>query len=125
MLAGVRGGDWDKMKDVFKDIVQMDGVDGVILLSNDGTAIFESVLSDNRHSSPKRDWLGLVSALNGVREADVIYRNARIYIRRSEIGYLLILMSPAVAMAMLRLNCDIVLPALKPVREQKGIKKFF
>ena len=113
------------MKDVFKDIVKMDGVDAVLLISKDGTAIFESASSDGPHPPRKRDWLGLVSALNGVREADVIYRNARIYIRRSEIGYLLIMMSPAVSMAMLRLNCDIILPSLKPVPEQKGIKKFF
>jgi len=113
------------MKELFKNILKMDGVRGVLLLSFEGGVLFE------RHSEPfplpsaKQEWLGLVAALDGTREADIIYQNARIYVRRSEIGYLLILMSPFVSVAMLRLNCDILLPSLKPSQEPKGIKKFF
>ena len=113
------------MKDIFKDIVDMDGVDGVILLSYEGTVLFESYSATINLTSDRRDWMGLVSALDGIREADMVFEGARIYARRSEIGYLLVFMSSFVSVAMLRLNCDILLPSLKPTQGSKGIKRFF
>jgi hypothetical protein len=113
------------MKEMFKDIVNMDGVNGVILLSYEGGVLFENYSASLSFPSGRRDWLGLVPALDGIREADIVYEGARIYVRRSEIGYLLVLMSSFVSVAMLRLNCDILLPSLKPVQGSKGIKRFF
>jgi hypothetical protein len=69
--------------------------------------------------------LGFVGALGAAREADIVFEGARIYIRRSEIGFVRALVSPSISMAMLRLNCDILLPSLKPTPEPKGIKKLF
>ena len=113
------------MKELFNDIVKMDGINGVLLLSHEGTVLFEEFLSSSSPAFEKRDWLGFVAALGASREADIVFKEARIYIRRSEIGYLLVLVSPSVSMAMLRLNCDILLPSLKPAPKPKGIKKLF
>lgn len=121
----MKRGVFNKMKDVFEEIVKMDGVNGVLLLSHEGTALFESYTTSSPPTSEKRDWFGLVSALDGVREADIVFQDARIYVRRSEIGYLLVLISSFVSVAMLRLNCDILLPSIKLKIEPKGIKRFF
>ena len=120
----LKGGE-SKMKEMFKDIVNMEGVNGVILVSYEGAVLFESYSATLTLPSGRRDWLGLVSALSGIREADIVFEGARIYARRSEIGYLLVLMSSFVSVAMLRLNCDILLPSLKPTQGSKGIKRFF
>ena len=113
------------MKELFNDIVKMEGINGVLLLSHEGTVLFEKFMSTSPPDFENRDWLGFVAALGASREADIVFKEARIYIRRSEIGFLLVLVSPSVSMAMLRLNCDILLPSLKPVPEPKGIKKLF
>lgn len=113
------------MKELFKNILKMDGVNGVLLLSFEGLVLFESHSAPLPMPTAKQQWQGLVAALDSTREADLIFRDARIYLRRSEIGYLIVLMSSSVSAAMLRLNCDILLPSLKPTQKPKGIKKFF
>jgi hypothetical protein len=45
--------------------------------------------------------------------------------RRTEIGYLFILLDAFASIAMLRLNCDILLPALKKLAGAKGKKSLF
>ena len=113
------------MKDVFKDIVNMDGVKGALLLSFDGAILFEDYRESSAASLGPSEREGLLAALDGVQETDAVYRDGRIYIRRSDIGFLLVSMSAAASVAMLRLNCDIVLPTLKPTVEPKGMKRFF
>ena len=113
------------MKEMFQDIIKMDGVNGVLLLSFEGSVLFENYAEAGTHPPRGRDWLGLISAFDGAREADVIFEDARIYVRRSEIGYLMVLISSTMPVAMLRLNCDILLPALKPSQGSKGLKRFF
>ena len=113
------------MKEIFQEIIKMDGVNGVLLLSFEGSILFENYSETGPLPTGGRDWLGLISALDGAREADIIFEDARIYTRRSEVGYLMVLMSSSVSVAMLRLNCDILLPSLKPAPGSKGIKRFF
>lgn len=113
------------MKDVFKDIVNMDGVKGALLLSFDGAILFEDHRESSAASLGPSQREGLLVALDGVQETDAVYRDGRIYIRRSDIGFLLVNMSAAASVAMLRLNCDILLPTLKPTVEPKGMKRFF
>ena len=113
------------MKDVFRDIVGMDGVKSAMLLSFDGAILFEDFRESSAASLGPSDREGLLAALEGVRETDVVYRDGRLYIRRSDIGFLLVNMSAAASVAMLRLNCDILLPSLRSTVEPKGMKRFF
>ncbi len=113
------------MKNVFEDIVGMDGVKGAMLLSFDGAILFEDNRASSIASLGPSEREGLLAALDGVQETDAVYRDGRIYIRRSDIGFLLVNMSAAASVAMLRLNCDILLPTLKPTSEPKRIKRFF
>lgn len=113
------------MKEVFRDIVGMDGVKGAVLLSFDGAILFEDHRESNAASIGPSEREGLLTALDGVRETDAVYRDGRIYIRRSDIGFLLVNMSAAASVAMLRLNCDILLPTLKPTAQPRGMKRFF
>ena len=113
------------MKELFNDILKMDGINGVLLLSHEGTVLFEEFSNSSPPVFENKDWLGFVAALGASREADIVFKEARIYIRRSEIGFLVVLVSLSMSMAMLRLNCDILLPSLKPAPEPKGIKKLF
>jgi hypothetical protein len=113
------------MKELFKDILNMEGVKGVLLLSLQGDIVFKEFLTPLHQKLESRDWKHFVGSLNGVRETDLVYENARIYIRKTGSGYLLILMDFFVSAAMVRLSCDILLPALKQMKGSKGFKRLF
>lgn len=113
------------MQDLFKDIIAMDGVRTVLVLGFDGSVMFEHHAALPSSADKPPDWIQLVGALEGARESDVLFRDGRIYIRRCDIGYILIVASAGASVALLRLNCDIILPDLKPAKEARGFRRFF
>ena len=113
------------MKELFKDILNMEGVRGVLLLSPQGDIIFKAMSAKAPQKPESQDWRPFIESLDGIRETDLVFENARIYIRKTDLGYLLILMDFFASAAMVRLNTDILLPALKPVKGSKGFKRLF
>lgn len=114
------------MKELFRDILSIDDVIGVMLFSFKGELIFKEFLSPLSEEPETREWWPLfIDSLQGVREADIVYENSRLYIRKTDLGYLLILMGLFAPVAMMRLNCDILLPTLEKVGVPKGLVRFF
>jgi len=114
------------MKELFRDILSIDDVKGVMLFSFKGELIFKEFLSPLSEEPETREWWPLfIDSLQGVREADIVYENSRLYIRKTDLGYLLILMGLFAPVAMMRLNCDILLPSLEKVGVTKGLVHFF
>ena len=113
------------MRELFKDILHTDGVNGVMLFSFTGDLIFKEFRSSVKEAPEGRDWSFFIESLEGMRETDLIFEKGRIYIRRAETGYVVILMALFVPIAMIRLNCDILLPSLKPPKTGKKFGKFF
>jgi hypothetical protein len=112
------------MKELFNDILNIEGVKGLMMLSFAGDVIFTKlpvVHKDVENS----DWRLFIESLAGTRETDLIFEKGRLYIRRTDIGYLVVLMGSFVPIAMMRLQCDILLPSLKPAKPAKGIRRFF
>ncbi len=113
------------MKDLFHDILEMDDVHGVVLLSENGKILFESL--DGGKFSPQRSqssWKVIIDSLGDFREMDLVYENGRCYLRRTESGYLMISMGRTVSVAMVKLSCDIILPQLKKAKTG-GLRSFF
>ncbi len=114
------------MKKLFNDILNMEDVDGIMLFSFKGELIYKLFLSPLPEEPENKGWWGLfIRSLNGVREADLIFEKSKFYIRKTEIGYLIILMGIFVPTAMVRLNCDMMLPALKRIKISKKGKSIF
>ncbi len=114
------------MKKIFQELLGMDGVHGLILLSQDGKILFESL--DKNRFSPERSnlsWIAIIDSLEEFEEVDLVFEQGRFYIRRAGVGYLMISMSESVSIAMVKLNCDIILPELSKVKPSKGIRGFF
>lgn len=113
------------MRELFKDIQKIEGVKAILMFSFSGDLIFKQL----KHPLPEKfenwDWRFLVETLDGWRETDLIFEKGRLYIRRSAIGYLIVIMNLFVPIAMMRLNCDILMPSLKPEKTIKGIRRFF
>jgi hypothetical protein len=93
------------MRKLFHDILSTKGVKGILLFSFSGDLIFKEL------TSPVYK--------------DLVFEKGRIYIRKTEIGYLVILMALFVPIAMIRLNCDILLPMLKQLKSGRKLGRFF
>jgi hypothetical protein len=100
------------MRKLFNDILSTEGVKGILLFSFSGELVF-------------KDWRFFIESLEGMRETDLVFEKGRIYIRRTEMGYLVILMALFVPIAMIRLNCDILLPLLRESKSGRKFGRFF
>ena len=113
------------MLELFKDILDIEGVKGVMLFSSKGEILFKRFTSDISQDPEKMNWNRFIELQDGMRETDLIFEKGRLYIRKTDAGYLIIFMSLFVPMAILRLNCDILLPALTPAKSSKRWSRFF
>ena len=113
------------MRELFNDLLRTDGVTGIMLFSFKGDLIFKEFTSPVNEEPEQRDWRFFIESLEGMRETDLVFEKGRIYIRKTEIGYLVILMALFVPIAMIRLNCDILLPLLKQSKPTKKFSRFF
>ena len=114
------------MKNLFHDILDMDGVHGLVLLSENGKVLFESL--DGDQFSPQRSalsWKEIIDSLGYFHEMDLVFDHGRCYLRQTEGGYLIISMGPMVSVAMIKLSCDIILPQLKKKKAASGLRSFF
>lgn len=114
------------MKELFNDVLNINGVQGIILLSTDGKVIFDSMTGKSVGINQTfRNWKKLIEVLKNSREADFVFENGRFYLRQTHDGYLLISMQMIASIAMVKLNCDILIPNLKSTKNNKGLKSFF
>jgi len=113
------------MQDLFKDILKMEGIKGLMMFSLAGDPVYKEFNQAQPQGIESRDWSLFIESLAGMRETDLIFQKGRLYIRRTDIGYLVVLMGLFVPIAMMRLQCDILLPSLKPSKAVKGIRRLF
>lgn len=113
------------MRELFNDILEIEGLKGLMLFSFAGDLIFKDFNHAVQENAENMDWRRLIETLDGMRETDLIFKKGRVYIRRTESGYLILLMGIFAPIAMVRLQCDILLPSLKPAKAAKGIKRLF
>ena len=115
----------DGMRDVFKDLLAVDGVRGVLFFTPSGEPLFEEFNIGGSAPAAVGDWFALVASLGKAREAELVFERGRVYVRRTAAGVLVVVMGLIAPCAVIRLNCDILLPALQVQRSAKGIKRFF
>lgn len=114
------------MRELFNDILSLDDVDGIMLFSFEGELIFKEFLTPLAEEPERRDWWRVfIYSLSGAREVDLIFEKRRLYIRKTDLGYLMILMGVFAPIAMMRLNCDLLVPSLKKIKTTKGLKRLF
>jgi hypothetical protein len=110
------------MKELFKNVLGVKGVTGVMLFSSKGELLFKEFNSPIPHDPEKTDlWPFFIGLLEKVREADLVFEKRRLYIRKTGVGFLMVIMGPMAPIAMVRLNCDLLLPALKEGVDSKNL----
>lgn len=92
----------------------------MVVSSSEGEILFtEPALEVEKFLPP------FIRGLGNVREADLIFEKNRVYVRKTDTGYLLILLGLFASGAMLRLHVDMVLPSLKDRGKGKGLRSLF
>jgi len=119
------GGSEHVMKEHFTDLLSLEGVYGVMVFSAGAEVRYADFTAANIAPPSDTDWTALVSSVARFREVDILYEKLRIYIRSSDFGHLLVVAAPSVSGAMLRLNCDIIVPALQRPEGGGKLKRFF
>jgi hypothetical protein len=113
------------MKELFKDIMGIEDVEGVMVFSFDGQLVYDDFLNELSGTLENISWKSFIDSISTVREADIIFENKRLYIRKALTCYLVVTMGLFAPVAMVRLNCDILLPSLKPDMASKGFGSLF
>jgi hypothetical protein len=114
------------MKDLFKDIFDIDDVHGVMFLPFKGKLVFSEFASQQPKKIGDINWLPFVHSLNGIHEAELIFENNRFYLRKAGMGYILVVMGKAGLTEMVRLNCDVLISSFEQTKKKhKGLELFF
>ena len=109
------------MKKLFDDIMAIDGVVGAMLVSFEGEIIYKDFKSPQYEKPESKEWWNsFVDSLNKIREADLVFEKIRLYVRTSTQGLMMVFIKTFAPIAMIRLNCDLLLPLLKEDASSKG-----
>ena len=106
------------MRALFRDIMDIDDVQGVFFVSLRGNLVYEEFRETFDGNLKRIDWLALIKTLAGIREAEFVFRNYRLFFQSTELGYVFIIMGWGTHIALVRLNCSQALPSspLLPTR---------
>jgi hypothetical protein len=114
------------MKDLFNEILAMEDIQGVLLLSSEGETIFKEFnVPVRKNNELDESFHEIVKSFNGIREADLLLEKGRVYIRKSNMSYLIVIMGSFASAAMVRLSCDMILPSLNDAKAGKGLRQIF
>lgn len=107
------------MKDIFKDLMGIEGVRGLLVVSSDGGVMLSKFSPDFRGEEEKLseiNWEPFTVEMGNVKDAELIYDRARFYIKKSETGFLIVMIGDNAPISMVRLNCEILMPQLSKIQ---------
>ena len=104
----------DQMKTIIKNLLCFDDVQGIIFLSHQGECLFSEYEGETGSDLKSFDWTAFTHAFKCIREAELVFGNNRIFIRRTELGLAIIILGWFATIAMIRLKCNELIPAVNP-----------
>lgn len=114
------------MKEIFNDILAINDVKSAIFIDNQNEIKIESYAPGYKTDLSSLDLSAFIRAIGTHNETEIHFDNLKLYIRKIDIGWLLIVSGHNVPMAMVRLNCDVLTPVVKSQFEKPtGIGRFF
>ncbi len=100
------------MDELFKDILDIEDVTAVILLDFNGDPVYKNFKTSSPKEFQGKNWATLMEVLDQIQETEVVFDDCMMYTVRSESGVLFIIMKKSAAVALVRLNCSVILPSL-------------
>jgi hypothetical protein len=107
------------MKDIFKDVMGIAGVHGLMVITNEGSVLLSRFDPDYRREEEKLsqiNWEPFTIEMNSIKDAEIVYDSARFYIKKRDTEFLIVIIGDNAPISMVRLNCEILLPLLKKIQ---------
>lgn len=108
------------MKDIFKDILGIEGVHGVLVLDENGRLLLSRFSGDYREEESRIGsvhWNSFIPEFSDIVEAELVFERRRMYIRKIQHGFFMVVLDDIAPISMVRLNCEVLqssLDRLKP-----------
>lgn len=113
------------MKENLKDILEIEQVLGIIYFSFEGNVLFQYYKQTASKGITGWDLSLFAAALDKIQEAELVFENIMLYIIRGRNGFLLAVLKRFAPVALVRLNCNILLAAFdKESQKPKGLSRF-
>ncbi len=123
------------MNSIFDELFTTEGIQGVLFYTPEGELMFHRFVSplsgeiDGVQTVSKLsgaiDWTLLSEVFGAANETELIFEKRRIYIKKTKNGYLFVIMGNFIPTAMVRLNCEIIIPEIERMKKQRGLGRFF
>ena len=109
------------MHRIFNDSLAVAGVRGIMLYSADQKLVCSDFCRP-LPSDPEKsvEWALFVNALDQVQELELLFEESRLYVRKTAVGPLIVIMDP-VPSSMIKLTTEIAANQLKNPRVQKEL----
>ena len=90
---------------------------GVLVVSRDQRILFQDLVKLGMDRLSEKDMKIPFLLLNDIEEVDLFFEHYRLYVRKCPVGLLWVIMQPDAAAALVRLQCDIVVPKMSLIKK--------
>lgn len=104
--------------------MEMDHVTGCLFINREGKVIHADFPAVSPPATETHDWLAFIKGLGNISEADILFQDKRVSMRRATTGYLLLVTDHDALPSLIKLHCDILVQKLNDYKP-KGISRFF
>ena len=113
------------MDEHLKDIMEIEQVLGIIYFSFEGNVLFRYYKQKEPQGIDGWDLSLFAAALDKIQEAELVFENIMLYIIKGRKGFLLAVLGRSAPVALVRLNCNILLATLdQESQKPKGLTRF-
>jgi hypothetical protein len=113
-----------KIHNILNDIKDVEHVRGCLFLTNEGAIAHAHFSTPQEIEAEKYPWLSLIESLSKLNEVDILFDNIRLYIRKTNEGYLLLILEVYAILSMIKLHCNVLVSQLDSNKPKK-LSRFF
>ncbi|MCB9481510.1 MAG: hypothetical protein H6680_06795 [Desulfobacteraceae bacterium] len=120
------------MKDIFTDLNAIENVHASLFFTVDGDLVLYESSEKNgltremiEEYSASLDWKSIHKRFKEINEAELLFTKFRVYMRKADHGFIVILMSLMAPIEIVRLNIDLIMPEINSLKKNKGFGRFF
>ncbi|MGM0417520.1 MAG: hypothetical protein ACQEQS_02245 [Thermodesulfobacteriota bacterium] len=120
------------MKEIFNEINTIDSVKASFFFADDGTLIVYEAgdYSDLTREmveefSSSLNWKAISKKFSDINETELLFSKYRVYMRKADNGFVVVLMGLMAPIEVVRLNIDLLMPDLDSLKKAKKIGRFF
>lgn len=112
------------MQKILKDMNDAEHVLGCLFVTNEGAIVHANLSTPSEIALEKYPWLPLLQSLGELNEIDIFFDNTRLYIRKTNEGYLIMILEIYALLSMIKLHCNVLVSKLDSNKPRK-LRRFF